>query len=110
MRKEYLIKKMINTENASECCGCGGCAYVCPNGAISMVDDSEGFRYPQVDELKCINCGICNENCPIQNFEESKKIPLKAYIVQHKDTSIRKESTSGGAFSAIGEHIISGGG
>ena len=35
-----------------ECCGCTACYAICPKEAISMVEDGEGFEYPQIDESK----------------------------------------------------------
>ena len=35
-----------------ECCGCTACYAICPKEAISMVEDEEGFEYPQIDESK----------------------------------------------------------
>ena len=35
-----------------ECCGCTACYAICPQEAISMVEDEEGFEYPQIDENK----------------------------------------------------------
>ena len=37
-----------------ECCGCTACYAICPKEAISMVEDEEGFEYPQIDESKCV--------------------------------------------------------
>lgn len=33
-----------------ECCGCTACYAICPKKAIFMVEDEEGFEYPQIDE------------------------------------------------------------
>ena len=41
------------------CCGCTACMSVCPKAAIEMKEDFEGFLYPELDESKCINCGLC---------------------------------------------------
>lgn len=51
------------------CCGCAACYAICPESAISMVEDEEGFDYPQVDEEKCIRCYQCLKVCP---FKEAK--------------------------------------
>lgn len=50
----------------SECCGCWGCANICPREAISMQPDNEGFLYPIIDEAKCVNCGMCLKVCPVK--------------------------------------------
>lgn len=54
----------------SDCCGCTACYAICPKSAISMVEDEEGFEYPQVDKEKCIRCYQCLKVCPIK---EAKK-------------------------------------
>ena len=47
-----------------ECCGCSACYSVCPVKAITMIEDEEGFEYPNIDETKCIKCHQCLKVCP----------------------------------------------
>jgi NAD-dependent dihydropyrimidine dehydrogenase PreA subunit len=97
---------MIQIINKENCCGCSACANACPKHCISMEEDFEGFLYPYVEESLCIDCGICEKICPeIDSIKETEK-DQQAYIVQIKDEKIRKESTSGGAFTAIAQWII----
>lgn len=49
-----------------ECCGCSACYAVCPNGAIQMLEDEEGFWYPQVDASNCVGCYLCLKVCPFK--------------------------------------------
>ena len=49
-----------------ECCGCTACYAICPKEAIFMVEDEEGFEYPQIDENKCVRCYQCINVCPIK--------------------------------------------
>ncbi len=49
-----------------ECCGCTACYAICPKGAISMLEDEEGFEYPHIDESKCIKCFLCIKVCPLK--------------------------------------------
>lgn len=87
----------------AKCTGCETCSQVCAKHAISMVEDSEGFRYPSIDSSMCVDCGLCKKICPIENMPvrfDSDKLAFGGYI---KDSEIREKSTSGGAFSAIAE-------
>lgn len=99
---------MIKILDKRDCCGCSACANVCPKHCISMVEDSEGFLYPSVDPNDCINCGLCEKVCPINNpIKEQENSEQKAFIVQNYDERVLRESTSGGAFTAIAKWVIS---
>ena len=102
-------KKCIEIENKTQCTGCTACYSVCPQDAIQMQEDKEGFLYPIVNKEKCISCSLCKNTCPVLNAKENKK-EKKAYVFQHKDDLIRRESTSGGAFTAIAEYVLDKGG
>ena len=54
---------MINCARREDCCGCGACASGCPHGAVRMVADGMGFRYPVVDAALCTDCGLCEKLC-----------------------------------------------
>lgn len=96
---------MIEIKEKSQCCGCTACSSICPKKAIVMKQDEEGFMYPIIDKSKCVNCGLCDKVCPIKNAKENKN-SQHAYIFQNADDKIRRESTSGGAFTAIAEYVI----
>lgn len=49
-----------------ECCGCSACYAICSQEAIRMVEDEEGFAYPQIDEGKCVRCYLCITICPLK--------------------------------------------
>lgn len=101
---------MITINEKTDCCGCWACYNICPKNCISMEEDSEGFRYPKVDTANCIECGLCEKVCPIINVKEESPVEQSAVLLQHKDSEVLKESTSGGAFTAIGEWVINKGG
>ncbi len=53
-----------------ECCGCSACYAICPRKAINMIEDEEGFEYPQIKEEKCIRCYQCLKVCPFKYEED----------------------------------------
>ena len=73
-----------------ECCGCTACYAICPKEAISMVEDEEGFEYPQIDESKCVRCyqlslihiiALLSIAAPvISHFGTKHRIQKKEYI------------------------------
>lgn len=101
---------MINIKHKELCCGCGACSNICPINCISMVEDEEGFKYPKIDKNICINCGTCNSVCPIESGKSINEVATKAYAVWNTNQGIREDSTSGGAFTAFAEVVISQGG
>lgn len=100
---------MIEIKDKSKCCGCWACANACPKNCITMVEDNEGFHYPEVNTESCIDCGLCNKACPELKPEMDDERPIN-YTVQHKDTNVRRHSTSGGFFTAISRWVIEQGG
>ena len=99
------MEKHIDIKDKSDCCGCSACKNICPKNAIEMMSDNEGFLYPHINEDKCINCGLCKKVCPVLNAKETEKTK-HTYIFQYNNDTIRHESTSGGAFTAISDYII----
>ena len=101
---------MIILENNKDCCGCYGCENICPKHAIKLQADREGFCYPQIDHDFCIDCHLCEHVCPVINVKPEGQKTQTAHLLQIKDDVIRKESTSGGAFTAIARWVIRRGG
>lgn len=79
---------------------------VCPKKCIEMKRDHEGFLYPVIDSQQCIECGLCEKVCPVLNVKPDEPFEQKAYLVQIKDDEVRRESTAGGAFTAIAEYTL----
>lgn len=94
-------------QNKDNCCGCSACVTVCPHNAIKMVRDECGFEYPQINGELCVNCSLCTKVCDFQNPKGSKNNILDVYAMQHKDKHVIKESSSGGAFTAISDWVLS---
>ena len=59
----------ILMKRKEECCGCTACVAIWGKEAIGMVEDEEGFEYPQIDESKCVRCYQCLKVCP---FKEAR--------------------------------------
>lgn len=93
----------------ARCTGCGACASGCPRDAIAMERDKEGFSYPVIEPDTCIRCGHCTTICPILHEREPKPLPA-AFAAWNRDDSIRRDSTSGGAFTALADYVLEGGG
>ncbi len=96
------------SEVKNKCFGCFSCFNVCPNNAIEMVANSEGFKYPVING-KCTNCGLCKKVCPhlIDNFENNKNPKCFAFMAQD---DVRIKSSSGGVFPILAKHFIENGG
>ena len=100
---------MIEIRDKKDCCGCCACVGACPKGCIEMKEDEEGFVYPQVDPASCVDCHLCEKVCPILNVrvdEQNVGFQQRGYIVQHKDPGTLRESTAGGAFTAIAKYVL----
>ena len=67
--------------------------------------DEEGFKYPLLDNDKCVECQMCKEACPVQ--KEKLSIKREAYAAINLNNNIRENSSSGGVFSALAEVILS---
>lgn len=88
-----------------KCYGCSACTTACPKSCISMVDKGEGFLYPELDRLKCIECNICEKVCPVLNQPKENDEYL-TYAAYNVDDIVRKNSSSGGVFSAMATKIL----
>lgn len=100
---------MVDIKDKKDCCGCSACEQVCPKGCIALKADDEGFLYPAVDKFLCINCGLCERVCPVIN-QGSLSRPLQTLAARNNDETVRKESSSGGVFTAIAENALNRGG
>jgi len=99
---------MIPVEN---CTGCSACLDRCPQNAIEMKENCEGFLVPVVDNAKCSDCGLCLKICPANNVVpvEEIKEPL-VYAAWTKDKEVLRQSSSGGMFSELARTVLNKGG
>lgn len=97
---------MINLSKI-DCVGCTACASICNKNVITMQRDEEGFLQPIILNVEgCNNCGLCEKVCPVINNKPEDKRIDRAFIVQNRDEKIRRESASGGMFSAIAISVL----
>lgn len=96
---------LANTHN---CTACAACLNTCAHHAISLFPDKEGFLQPSVDQVKCVECGMCEIKCPALNpLELNAKGQIAYAIINDED---RKVSSSGGAFSLFARYVLNKGG
>ena len=85
------------------------CGDVCPQGCIKFIEDEEGFFYPQIDEISCVDCGLCAKRCPAINFSYNKRVN-DAIAGYAKEKSVKETGSSGGVFFLLASYIIKSGG
>lgn len=103
------MNNTINQLDKKKCFGCRSCEQVCPKKCIKMKDDHEGFLMPFINKIDCINCGLCVRSCPALIDMDLDIDPI-VYAATNKNQIFLKESTSGGIFRILAEHIIEKGG
>ena len=92
------------------CTGCMSCVNICPKKCIVAEEDVEtGFLYPKIDELSCINCGLCSAACPVLSKKELPKQQNNVYCGFSKDEEIRYNSSSGGFFTELAKAVFAKG-
>lgn len=102
------------------CVGCGLCSVVCPKTAIGMIWLPDLTWKPLVNKIDCCNCGHCLQVCPhspqcivdyaVAAQSKGARFGLapqaKCFIAYDKNPSKRIGSASGGATSALLEHLL----
>lgn len=71
-----VMKIPVLYQRKEECCGCTACYAICPEEAIRMAEDEEGFEYPQIDEDKCVCCYLCMKVCPVKAAKKTESSRL----------------------------------
>ena len=70
-----------------------------------MQTDDEGFLYPATNVTECIDCGLCDKVCPMQNHGQPST-PAAVLATINPDNDARRESSSVGIFTLLAEAVI----
>lgn len=107
----------VKIVSPQKCMGCYACLDVCRFQAIKMVQNKQGFYYPEINDEVCTDCSACEKKCPALtetcvplgkcSFTDGKP---SAYAVKCLDEKIRFGSASGGVFPALAKRFLSEGG
>ncbi|MFZ5570358.1 MAG: Coenzyme F420 hydrogenase/dehydrogenase, beta subunit C-terminal domain [Thermodesulfobacteriota bacterium] len=96
-----------------ECAGCASCANACPQSAIVMKLNQEGFYRPVLQEGRCNDCMACLRYCPVIEAMERPRIRNEVseiYAAWSTDEEIHLASSSGGVFSEVARNVLSNSG
>lgn len=58
-------RTFIPRTDLKKCIGCGTCARVCPDSAVTMLKKKPKDQ-PQTNYDYCKGCGLCAAECPVQ--------------------------------------------
>lgn len=91
----------------SQCAGCMACKDICPVNAIAVIDRLDHMD-AEIDETKCISCGLCHKVCQKNHpacLQETTEV-WQGWA----DEATRANSSSGGFATAIARAFIAQGG
>ena len=88
-----------------QCTGCAACMNSCRHQAIEMRPDIGGFLRPFLNEIKCIQCGVCKIVCPV-NAKPIGHQYKSVYAALVKNDAERAKSSSGGVFACLAQEIL----
>ncbi len=80
-KESALRYRGFHLNDWDKCTGCGNCADICPNEAITMVEiqeikskPKEGMKNerPKIDYGRCCFCGLCVDICPAGSLRLSR--------------------------------------
>jgi len=104
---------------AKLCCSCGGCVWVCPRNAISLVETVGGYLLPNINPASCAACGMCLSICPGAGLDKdvADLLPqdcfagacLQALVGKATDPIVFNNSQSGGIVTALLAHALENG-
>ena len=92
----------------NKCNGCYACISKCSKNAIHIKDNIKTY-HAVIDETLCVNCGQCENVCPV-NHSVSHSQPVLWRQGWAADEKMRSNASSGGLASALAIGFIHAGG
>ena len=99
---------MSSVLGTKDCYGCGVCAASCTRNAISMKLNPSGFYEPEVDEERCVDCGVCVDVCSFRSggVEQDSSFDKPCFAGWSRDGAVRKACSSGGVGFEIARFLL----
>lgn len=97
---------MPHLASDKNCTGCLACMDACKHQAIIKILKNE-HPYVKIDTDKCINCGLCENTCPIVSSIECNSVEnMNVYGGWVNDKQLRINAASGGAFTGLAQAFL----
>jgi coenzyme F420-reducing hydrogenase beta subunit len=73
-----------------------------------MEADQEGFLYPVVNNIQCVDCGLCKKVCSFTSYstKTGNFSEPQVFAAKHISVTVRHCSSSGGMFTALSDEIL----
>jgi coenzyme F420-reducing hydrogenase beta subunit len=98
------MRRILTIED--QCTACSACYSICTDKAIKLIENDEGFYYPNIETSFCTDCGKCDAICPELNKKNKVDLIQSVFYGWHRNENIRANSSSGGVFSALADYVI----
>ena len=101
------VDNVVSRIQNKTCFGCGVCSSVCGRKAISILQNTNGFYAPVIDDSKCVECGICLDVCAFNHDDLAQdNKPIQSWAAWSNDEQVRRKCSSGGIGFEIGKQLI----